>query len=143
LVWVSFLQVGDVKAQSTVYIRNDGTVEGTDKIQQNGDTYTFTDDITGAVVLEKGGIVIDGDGYTLTDDSNSDGFYWDNVDGVTIKNVRVKNCDNGFSISSSDNNTITGTTVTGNNVGIQIRFSKNSQITENSVLNNNQTGIML
>jgi hypothetical protein len=54
LVWVSFLQVGDVKAQSTVYIRNDGTIEGTDKIQQNEDTYTFTGDITGAVVLEKG-----------------------------------------------------------------------------------------
>ncbi len=37
-ILVTFPNVKIVKAQSTIYITADGTVEGTDKIQRNGDT---------------------------------------------------------------------------------------------------------
>jgi parallel beta-helix repeat protein len=140
-VLFSFPQIEVVKAEETIYVRADGTVEGTDKIQRDGDIYTFTDNITGAIVLEKGGIVIDGNGYTLTGDGDNHGFYLHDINNATIKNVTIENCDNGFYISSSDNSTIAGNTVTGNNIGIHVLYSESTLVTENNVLNNEQTGI--
>ncbi len=141
VVFVSFQQIEVVKAQGTIYIRADGTVEGTDKIQRDGNIYTFTGNISGAIIFEKGGIVIDGNGYTLTGDGNNHGFYLDRVNDTTIKNVRIESCDNGFYLRLSLNNTITGNTVTGNNVGIYLYVSKNTLITENNVSFNDQIGI--
>jgi hypothetical protein len=46
-VLVTFSQIRTVKAENTIYIRADGTVEGTDKIQREGNAYTFTGDIYG------------------------------------------------------------------------------------------------
>jgi len=140
-VLFSFPQIEVVNAQGTIYIRADGTVEGTDKIQRDGNIYTFTSNISGAIILEKGGIVIDGNGYTLTGDANNHGFYLNHINDTTIKNVRIESCNNGFYLRLSLNNTITGNTVTGNNVGIYLRASKNTLITENNVLNNDQIGI--
>jgi len=57
---VSFPQIEMVKAEGTIYIRADGTVEGTDKIQREGNVYIFTDNINGEIVVEMDGIVVDG-----------------------------------------------------------------------------------
>jgi hypothetical protein len=65
---VALPNIGTVKAEGTIYIRADGTVEGTDKIQQDGNLYTFTGDIFSAIVVDKDDIVIDGMGYTLQGD---------------------------------------------------------------------------
>jgi hypothetical protein len=48
-VLVSFPQIGAVKAESIpyIYIRADGSIEGTDKIQQTGNIYSFTDNMRG------------------------------------------------------------------------------------------------
>jgi hypothetical protein len=59
-VLFSFPQIEVVKAQGTIYIRADGTVEGTDKIQGDGNVYTFTDDLFDSIVVEKDDAVIDG-----------------------------------------------------------------------------------
>ncbi len=61
-VWVAIGNIGLVKADGTIYITADGTVEGTDKIQRNGDIYTFLNNISGSVVVQKGFITIDGSG---------------------------------------------------------------------------------
>jgi len=53
-------QIRVVKAEGTIYIRADGTVEGTDKIQGDGNVYTFTDDLFDSIVVEKDDVVIDG-----------------------------------------------------------------------------------
>jgi parallel beta-helix repeat protein len=138
---VSFLQIDTVKAQGTIYIRADGTVEGTDKIQRDGNIYTFAGNITGAIVLEKCGIVVEGNGCTLTGDGDNNGFYLRKIDDVTIRNVRIESCDDGFYISSCVNSTIAGNTVTGNNVGVHVLYSESTLVTENNVMNNEQTGI--
>jgi hypothetical protein len=65
IIFVSFPQIEAAKAQATTYIRDDGTVEGTSKIEQTGDLYSFTDNIDGTVVVERDNITIDGAGYTL------------------------------------------------------------------------------
>jgi len=142
-VLVSFPQIGVVKAESitSIYIRADGSVEGTTNIQRDGDIYTFTGNVSGAIILEKGSIIIDGNGYILTGDADNHGFYLAHINDTTIKNVRIENCNYGVYISESVNNTITENTVTGNNLGIVTSYSKNTLITENNVLNNVYVGI--
>jgi len=49
---VSLVEIGIVKAESTIYIRADGNVEGTDKIQRDGNVYTFTGEILDSIVVE-------------------------------------------------------------------------------------------
>ena len=42
---ISFEQIGNVKADDYVFIRENGRIEGTNKIDRVGNVYTFTDDI--------------------------------------------------------------------------------------------------
>ena len=51
---------------ASIYILSNGTVVGTDSIQCNENSYTFTSDVKGYVVVQKDNIVIDGAGYTLS-----------------------------------------------------------------------------
>jgi parallel beta-helix repeat protein len=116
---VSLPDIGIVKAESTIYIRADGNVEGTDKIQRNGDVYTFLGnisiDVSGieGIIVERDAIVIDGTGYTLR--GKSCGIVLHDRDNVTIKNlvisidnfgstsIYLQNCSNCFIL----NNTVT------------------------------------
>ena len=59
-------KVQNVEASGTIYIRADGSVEGTDKIISSDNvTYTFTDNIYDSIVVERSNIIIDGNRYTL------------------------------------------------------------------------------
>ncbi len=58
-------EIGIVKAESTIYIRANGNVEGTDNIEREGDVYTFTDSINGSIVVERDNVVVDGAVYSL------------------------------------------------------------------------------
>ena len=62
---VSIPQIELMKAQDSIYIREDGSVEGTDKIQRNGDIYTLISNISGGIQIQKSYIVFDGVGYTV------------------------------------------------------------------------------
>jgi hypothetical protein len=57
--------VQPVESQSseTIFIRADGSVEGTTKIYRDGNTYSFTDDISGSIVVERDGVTVDGADY--------------------------------------------------------------------------------
>ena len=50
---VSIPQIELMKAQDSIYIRKDGSVEGTDKIQRNGDIYTLIGNISGGIQIQK------------------------------------------------------------------------------------------
>ena len=60
LFLVTFKQIEEVKAQDTIYIRSDGSVEGTDKIQRDGIVYVFTDNISGSIIIERDNVVVNG-----------------------------------------------------------------------------------
>ena len=49
------VNIQTVKPQSygTIYIRADGSVEGTDKIQRDGNVYTFTGNYDDSIVVER------------------------------------------------------------------------------------------
>ena len=132
---VTLPNVGIVKAQSTIYITADGTVEGTDKIQRDGDFYTFTGNISDErILVEKDNIVIDGAGYTLQGDAR--GIVISERNNVTVKNVKIE-MEGGYGIYLVDtsNCIISDNTVTGDAYNIYLWRSFNNTIEGNTVTN--------
>ena len=124
---------------------------------QNGNTYTFTDNLYAAIKIQKSNIVLDGAGYTLsgifngnsTDiwvvgtgpDTNKLDYYTIGVDlggsdveGITVENLNVENFSIGMYIWTQ-NNTVTENSVSHNIVGLLISGS-NGTITKNSISDN-------
>jgi len=132
---VSISEIGIVKAESTIYITADGSVEGTDKIQRNGDFYTFTGNISDErILVEKDNIVIDGAGYTLQGDAR--GIVLSERNNVTVKNVKIE-MEGGYGIYLVDtsNCIISDNTVTGDAYNIYLWRSFNNTIEGNTVTN--------
>jgi parallel beta-helix repeat protein len=147
-----------VKAGGTIYIRADGSIEGTDKIVTvDNVTYTFTGNIimSGAngIVVERDNIVIDGAGYTL----QGTGIYVDkgmDLSGrmnMTIRNIRIGLFNYGIYLNHSsfiNINCIGGSGIIPkewyqNWVGIYLCHSFNNSISESSIILNRQYGIHL
>ena len=158
--------VRSAEANGTVYIRADGSVEGTDKIQRDGNVYTFTGNIYGPIVVEKDDIVVDGAGYGLQGTGIGTGINLMERINVTVKNMEISNFFYGFYLNSSlsnslsnndvrenlygiylsasSNNTIIGCNITENgSSGVWFRCSSNNEINENRITGNGQDGIWL
>ncbi|MFZ7137265.1 MAG: right-handed parallel beta-helix repeat-containing protein [archaeon] len=126
VIFVSVSNIGVVKAEGVIFIRADGSVEGTDKIQRDGDVYTFLDNIVvnglgfDGIIVEKDNIVINGKGYVLQGQQDRTGH---GIDLSNRKNVTVKNCE-----------------IQQFHVGIYINGGyygpRNSTFYENSIINN-------
>jgi len=148
---------------STVVIKADGRVSPSSApIVQNGNTYTFTDNLYAAIKIQKSNIILDGAGFTLSGPYNGTAMdAWiigqgpnqlpngtliqyvigidlasPTVEGVTIENLNVKNFSIGMYIWTK-NNTITGNGVSDNIVGILLSGS-NESVTRNYISNNQQ-----
>jgi len=139
VIFVSHPQIGVAQADGTIYIRADGSVEGTDKIQKEGNAYTFTCDIFDLIVVEKDDIIIDGIGYTLQGDGIGEGIRLDGRTNVTIKNVQIRDFEPCIYLDDSSNNEISGNTLkstlgAGPHWVIQLRnFSNNNRISGNVI----------
>jgi parallel beta-helix repeat protein len=135
LVLVSFPQIEEVKAQEAIYIRSDGSVEGTDKIQRVGTVYSFMDNIDGSIVVEKDNIVIDGAGYALQEDGIGEGkgISLDGRTNITIKNVHLIDFVPCIHLNNSPNNIIANNTLTSN-----VEFSPPWVIQLRNLSNNNK-----
>jgi parallel beta-helix repeat protein len=101
------------RPEETNFIQADGAVSGTDKIQQNGNVYTFTGNVTGSLTVERDNVVVDGAGYTL--EGGNRGIVIANRQNVTVKNAVVL-LEGGYVIDVGDardcaliNNTLIGT----------------------------------
>ena len=126
LMAVCIVATQPAKSQSsfvTIHIRADGTIDPpTVPIQPDGDVYTFTGDIYGALVVERDNVVIDGAGYKL----QGNGGYWPPAvqigyripipesvrNNVTLTNIGIVGFECGVDITGS-HNTISGINVTG------------------------------
>jgi len=135
-ILVPLSKVNIVKAESTIYIRADGSVEGTDKIQRDGNTYTFTGDVFDSIVVEKDDVVIDGAGYTLQGDGNENGITLGDTDNNTVKNLKLTNFNIGIVVMGSDNNEILDNTITDNFRGLDLTSSENNTVSGNYIANN-------
>jgi parallel beta-helix repeat protein len=127
------------KASETIYIRADGSIEGTDKIvTADNVTYTFTGNVNDSIVCERDNIVIDGAGYTLqgTGAYESKGINLNESTNVIIQNTTIKNFYYGIYLWGSSSNTISGNNITNNAEGIYLWFSNYNSIAGNNVTNN-------
>jgi len=133
---VSISEIGTVKAESTIYIRADGSVEGTNKIQRVGNVYSFTDHIYDGIIVMRENVVIDGAGYMLQGVSTEYGIKLESS-GVTVKNMKISNFEYGIYVYlTSHNNIISDNYINGNSNGIRVRGTSNNTITGNNVTNN-------
>ena len=107
------------QTSETIFIRDDGSIEGTNKIQRNGNLYTFTGNISGNIQIQKSNIIIDGTGFTLQGNNGtgiaisrevtehphpSEFDIWN----VTVKNLRVTSCHIGIRCDFGGNHTFYG-----------------------------------
>ena len=128
----------EADAPATIYIKADGSVEGTDKIQRDGDVYTFTFDIYEPIVVGRDNIVVDGAGYTLqgTGGSESVGIDLSSRSNVTVSNLQIKYFEEGIRLGGFSNK-ITDNNVANNSYGICLEgSSKNNIISGNNITNN-------
>ncbi|MCW4044056.1 MAG: hypothetical protein NWE94_00890 [Candidatus Bathyarchaeota archaeon] len=100
---------------AAITIKSDGSVEGTDKIQRQGNVYTFTGDIFGSITVRRSRITIDGAGHTLQGrrEANERGINLVGHDetfsaygNVLVKNLRIYNFLEGIFTPSNNNSFI-------------------------------------
>lgn len=96
---------GTVSAASSdvIRIKADGTVEGTDKIIQNGAVYTLTGNLEGSVAtneafifIEKDNVTFDGAGYAIEGSGTGTAIYVLRSQNVTIKGCHINGFETGI-----------------------------------------------
>jgi parallel beta-helix repeat protein len=136
--------VQPVESQSfeSIYIRADGSVEGADKIQRDGNVYTLISDINGSIVVERDNVVLNGAGYRLQGDGNVNGITLDDIRNATVKNLKLSRFNIGIVVMGSNNNEILQITITDSYRGLDLTASENNNLSGNYITNNNE-GIAL
>jgi parallel beta-helix repeat protein len=135
--WLLKTDENGVVPDFRVYIRADGTVEGTDKIQRDGNTYTFTDDIFNEIIVEKDAITVDGNGYTLSGPRSGVGFDLTGANNVTIQNTNIQDFRYGIVLQASFYASISGNHIRNNHNGIDLTYSYDNNIFGNTITSNN------
>ncbi|MEM2939931.1 MAG: NosD domain-containing protein [Thermoproteota archaeon] len=138
----------------TVWIRADGSVEpssaNVSKLDET--TYVLTGNVEDGIVVEKGGIVLDGRGYTVQGRGVGTGMALEKVRNVKIVNVVVKGFQHGIFLEESSNIEVAESMLTDNgrfqefycfSYGIYLYSSSNNSITGNRVEDNGCGGIGL
>jgi parallel beta-helix repeat protein len=131
------IQLG--KASGTIYIRADGSVEGTDKIvTADNVTYTFIDSINDSIVVERDNIILDGADYTVQ--SSGIGIDLPSRTNVTIKNTKIDGSIGGYGgirLYGSSEISIVGNNITANSwYGIVLYESSNNMLRNNEMVDN-------
>ena len=119
----------------SIYIRADGSVEGTDRIQRDGDVYTLTSDINGSIIVERDNVVLNGAGYRLKGNGNENGITF-KVNNITVRNLKLSSFNIGIVVMGSDNNKILENTITDNFRGLDLTASENNTVSRNYIKNN-------
>jgi len=124
----------EIPPPDSIFIRSDGSVSGTDKIVQNGNMYTLTDNIALSykyIVIQKDNIILDGAGFTVTGDyrpgvsSLTVGIYISDRSNITIKNFRLTNLQFGIQLIRAKPITIFNNTLTNNRLAIALNYNIN------------------
>lgn len=146
----SLMKTQTVKAASgIIYIRADGSVEGTAYIVSNDNvTYIFAADINDSIVVERSNVIVDGKGHTLQGSGDSMpaslGMNLTAVSGVTVMDMRIAAFDVGILLNPSIQSSVQGCNITANNVGISLSYYCGyNLISGNNITANNLYGILL
>ena len=166
LIFTLFL-ASQVNAQTSesfgmIMIREDGsiqcdsipsTVSGV-PIQKEGEVYTLTDNIKSrgpGISIARSGITLDGAGYTLEGmaggvDNSAEGLALGvDVEGVTVKNLKITKFATGLLLADNSGNSFVGNNIS-DNLYNGFYFSGtccNNTINQNTIKNNPRWGIIL
>jgi parallel beta-helix repeat protein len=133
-----------VKAEGTIYIRADGSIDpSTAPIERDENSYTLTDDIYSSfdgIVIERNNITLDGAGYTLqgTEAYYSRGISVFSISNVTVINTNIKGFSWGLFVDGSLSITVSGNNITNNGCGIRLESSSNSWLAGNNITDNGE-----
>jgi parallel beta-helix repeat protein len=130
------------ETENTIFIRVDGSIEGTDKIHRSENLYAFTEDLFGPIVVERDNIVLNGAGYTLQGDGSENGITFADISNTTVKSLKLSNFNIGIVVMGSDDNKILENTITDCFRGLDLTASENNTVSKNYIANNND-GIAL
>jgi len=137
-VLVASTNIHRVKAPSTtIYIRADGSIEPFTTLIFTADniTYSFTDNFNASIVVQRGNIIIDGNGYTLGTDyvGPTVGFNLTNVNNVAINNLTIMHFGWGIWLESAHQNVISGNNIIFNEGSVWVNSSTGNIIAGNSI----------
>jgi parallel beta-helix repeat protein len=141
---VTGLQVSKAQSLVTITIKPDGSVEGTDKILRNQDSYTLIGNISGGIQVQRSYIVIDGAGYSIEGNGQygrgidlSNGVGQDpsrsTISNVTVKNLKIIDCYYAIGNENTNNNTFIGNYIAKCDTGFWIIGSSNNTLIHNTV----------
>lgn len=153
---VSISKIGVVEAQqNSIYIRSDGSVEGTDKIQQTGNVYTFTGNISNNIQVQRSDIVVDGAWYTLQGDGEirgPDDIFGMGIEIVGCKNVTIQNLNirlftRGIRFTNSSDCIVQHNVMFNNSIGVEMGYGdatySNNNTVSGNIIKENSSGIRL
>jgi parallel beta-helix repeat protein len=137
LLAVLALQFGirSALASETIYIRSDGSISPSSAPISTADkiTYRLTGPLYNEIVIQKSGLIVEGNSQTIQGTGGGYGLTLNSVNGVTIRNVTVKNFISGVWLSNSMNINIANSTLTQNFNAIDLYSSTNNHIQGNSI----------
>lgn len=159
-VLVSLPETGTANEEnSRIYIRADGRVSGTDKIERHGDIYTLTHDIgtenwTYGITIQRDNIVVDGAGHLLKGHGQTsmmdifafgmpiiNGIKIEGYNNITVKNLQLWGFNYGFRVKESTNIRILGNNLTKIATSISLAYLSHSIVQGNSIVCNGTDGI--
>jgi parallel beta-helix repeat protein len=132
-------KIEPARAGGTIYIRADGTVDPPAAPIQTIDniTYSVTADINESIVVERGGIILDGAGHTVSGDGSGNGIVLSATTNVTVANLEIREFWEGITSalfsSSSHNRIVNNTIVENGDTGIELYSSSYYEIRGNNV----------
>jgi hypothetical protein len=102
LLLLTLAPIKTVDAAETIYIRENGGIEGTSKIiSTDSVTYTFTDNIEGTIQIERNNTILDGAGYSLIGAYETTGINLQYRSNVTIKNLDITKFQSAITIRNT------------------------------------------
>jgi parallel beta-helix repeat protein len=128
-------------ASEVIYIKTDGSVEGTDRISSaDNTTYVVTGDIDLPVVVERNTIIVNGSGFTIHGSGNQSDFLTGldltGVTNVTVENLNVKGFGQGIWLASTSGSKIIDSNISDCHFGIGLYGDCNDNIlTDNYIYN--------
>jgi len=161
IVGSQLINLGTAQTSAIITIKGDGSIEGTDKIQRNGNVYTLKDNIfNSTITVTCNNIVLDGSGFTLqgptgwvdglgainltcsnvtVQNFNIIGFFEAGIigayNGNNILNSNITDTDRAIAVYADDYH-IEGNYLADNHIGIRI-VGKNNNATQNRIVDNN------
>jgi len=145
-VAVCAYELQNAKAQGTIYIRANGSIEPVGAAISSFDnvTYAFTGDISQTIAIERDNVVVKGFGHMLQGNGTGYGFFLGGRNNVTISDVNIRSFDAGVRTDYCLGTRILNNNMTDNHhAGIWLFLSNSSWICQNRITRNLFAGIIL